>query len=49
MWWNFVSTDPALIEKAAADWAAGGFDPIPGETDRIPAPPWRGLPGARPA
>lgn len=44
MWWNFVSTDPALIEKAAAEWAAGGFDPIPGEADRIPAPPWRGMP-----
>lgn len=43
MWWNFVATDPALIEKAAADWAAGGFPPIPGEHDRIPAPPWRGL------
>lgn len=43
MWWNFVANDPALIEKAAAEWAAGGFDPIPGETDRIPAPPWRGL------
>ena len=43
MWWNFVATDPALIEKAAAEWAAGGFDPIPGETDRIPAPPWRAL------
>lgn len=43
MWWNFVATDPALIEQAAAEWAAGGFDPIPGETDRIPAPPWRGL------
>ncbi|WP_058087611.1 pirin family protein [Aquabacterium parvum] len=43
MWWNFVATDPALIERAAADWAAGGFAPIPGETDRIPAPAWRGL------
>ncbi len=43
MWWNFVATDPALIERAAADWAAGGFDPIPGESDRIPAPAWRGL------
>lgn len=43
MWWNFVAADPALIEKAAAEWAAGGFDAIPGETDRIPAPPWRGL------
>ncbi len=45
MWWNFVATDPALIEQAAAAWAAGGFDPIPCETDRIPAPPWRGLRG----
>lgn len=47
MWWNFVSTDPARIEQAAADWAAGRFAPIPGETDRIPAPPWRGLSGGR--
>lgn len=43
MWWNFVATDQALIERAAADWAAGGFAPIPGESDRIPAPAWRGL------
>lgn len=47
MWWNFVSTDPARIERAAADWAAGRFAPIPGEADRIPAPPWRGLSGGR--
>lgn len=48
MWWNFVSHDPALIEQAVADWAAGRFAPVPGETERIPAPPWRGLQGARP-
>lgn len=46
MWWNFVSHDPALIEQAAADWAAGRFAPVPGETERIPAPSWRGLPGS---
>ena len=43
MWWNFVSSDPARIEEAAQRWAAGGFDAMPGETDRIAAPPWRGM------
>ncbi len=43
MWWNFVSTDPARIEAAAQLWAAGGFDDIPGDTERIAAPPWRPL------
>lgn len=42
MWWNFVSTQTARIARAADDWAHGRFPPIPGETDRIPAPPWRG-------
>jgi redox-sensitive bicupin YhaK (pirin superfamily) len=41
MWWNFVASDRALIEAAAARWEAGGFDPIPGETDRIAMPPFR--------
>jgi len=39
MWWNFVATDRALIEQAADRWAAGGFDPIPGETGGLPMPP----------
>jgi redox-sensitive bicupin YhaK (pirin superfamily) len=43
MWWNFVSTDRALIEQAARRWEADGFDPIPGETGRVAAPAWRGL------
>ncbi len=43
MWWNFVSSDSVRIEEAAQRWAAGGFDAIPGETDRIAAPPWRGM------
>ncbi len=41
MWWNFVAYDRAELAAAAARWAAGGFEPIPGETDRVPAPPWR--------
>lgn len=47
MWWNFVSVDPARIEQAAALWAAGGFDPVPGELDRIAAPAWRPMREAR--
>jgi redox-sensitive bicupin YhaK (pirin superfamily) len=41
MWWNFVSTDRERIAQAAQRWAAGDFPPIPGETDRVAAPPWR--------
>jgi redox-sensitive bicupin YhaK (pirin superfamily) len=41
MWWNFVASDRALIEAAAARWEAGGFDAIPGEPDRIPMPAFR--------
>ena len=41
MWWNFVASDRALIEAAAARWEAGGFDAIPGETERIAMPAFR--------
>jgi redox-sensitive bicupin YhaK (pirin superfamily) len=41
MWWNFVASDRALIGAAAARWEAGGFDPIPGETERIAMPAFR--------
>jgi redox-sensitive bicupin YhaK (pirin superfamily) len=41
MWWNFVASDRALIEAAAARWEADGFDPIPGETGRIAMPAFR--------
>ena len=34
--WNFVSHDPARIAAAVADWRAGRFDPVPGETEFIP-------------
>lgn len=40
MWWNFVSTSRERIARAAADWEAGHFPPIPGENERIPAPPF---------
>jgi redox-sensitive bicupin YhaK (pirin superfamily) len=39
LWWNFVSSQPARVEAAAAAWEAGAFPPIPGEHERIPAPP----------
>lgn len=42
MWWNFVATDRARIAEAVQRWADGGFAAIPGESDRIAAPPWRG-------
>lgn len=39
MWWNFVSASRERIEKAAADWESGRFAAVPGEAERIPAPP----------
>lgn len=39
IWWNFVSSSRERIEQARADWNAGRFRPIPGETERIEAPP----------
>jgi hypothetical protein len=39
MWWNYVSVDRQRIADAARRWAEGGFDPIPGETHRVPGPP----------
>lgn len=41
MWWNFVAHDRQRLAEAARRWAEGGFDPIPGETERLAAPPWR--------
>jgi redox-sensitive bicupin YhaK (pirin superfamily) len=39
IWWNFVSSSRDRIEQARADWNAGRFRPIPGETERVEAPP----------
>jgi redox-sensitive bicupin YhaK (pirin superfamily) len=36
--WNFVASDPALIDAARARWAAGDWPTVPGETDRIELP-----------
>jgi redox-sensitive bicupin YhaK (pirin superfamily) len=38
VWWNFVSSSRARIEQARRDWQAERFDPVPGETERIPLP-----------
>src|SRR5262249_44789544 len=38
IWWNFVSSRKERIEQAKADWKAGRFDVVPGETEFIPLP-----------
>jgi redox-sensitive bicupin YhaK (pirin superfamily) len=38
IWWNFVSSDKARLERAKSDWKAGRFAQVPGETEFIPLP-----------
>jgi redox-sensitive bicupin YhaK (pirin superfamily) len=38
IWWNFVSSSRERIEQAKADWQAGRFEAVPGETEFIPLP-----------
>ncbi|MGC9353017.1 MAG: pirin family protein [Mariniphaga sp.] len=38
IYWNFVSSDKDLIEKAKQDWKAQRFPKIPGETGFVPLP-----------
>jgi redox-sensitive bicupin YhaK (pirin superfamily) len=38
IWWNFVSSSRARIERAKADWREARFAAVPGETERIPLP-----------
>lgn len=38
IWWNFVSSNKERIEQAKADWQAGRFAAVPGETEFIPLP-----------
>jgi len=38
VWWNFVSSSRERIEQAKADWQAGRFAAVPGETEFIPLP-----------
>jgi redox-sensitive bicupin YhaK (pirin superfamily) len=39
IWWNFVASSPARIERAKRDWANGKFAPVPGDSEFIPLPP----------
>ncbi len=38
LWWNFVSSSKDRNEAAKADWKAGRFPAVPGDTDFIPLP-----------
>ena len=38
LWWNFVSSRKERIDQAKADWAAGRFNSVPGESEFIPLP-----------
>jgi redox-sensitive bicupin YhaK (pirin superfamily) len=38
IFWNFVSSSKERLEQAKADWKAGRFAAVPGETERIPLP-----------
>jgi redox-sensitive bicupin YhaK (pirin superfamily) len=38
IWWNFVSSSEARIERASQEWRDERFAPVPGETERIPLP-----------
>jgi redox-sensitive bicupin YhaK (pirin superfamily) len=38
LWWNFVASSTERLEQAKADWRAGRFPAVPGETEFIPLP-----------
>jgi redox-sensitive bicupin YhaK (pirin superfamily) len=38
IWWNFVASSPARIERAKRDWADDRFGRVPGDAERIPLP-----------
>lgn len=42
IFWNFVHSDKAVIEKAKQDWIAQKFDKVPGETEFVPLPEPKG-------
>lgn len=46
--WNFVASSAERIEQAKADWKAGRFAAVPGETEFIPLPDLPGKPVAYP-
>lgn len=47
IWWNFVSSRRERIVQASADWEAGRFPGVPGETESIPLPAVRFTPAER--
>ena len=50
VWWNFVSSSPERIQRAAEQWRSGGFARVPGDDEFIPLPdtPPPGAPGVEP-
>ncbi|HJY12813.1 MAG TPA: pirin family protein [Flavobacterium sp.] len=38
IFWNFVSSDKELLEKAKKDWTEQTFPKVPGETEFVPLP-----------
>ncbi|SFI02254.1 hypothetical protein SAMN04515618_10827 [Collimonas sp. OK307] len=38
IWWNFVASDPQLIETAKNNWREQRFDRVPGDDEWIPLP-----------
>lgn len=38
VWWNFVSSSRERLEEAKERWRLERFEPVPGETERIPLP-----------
>jgi redox-sensitive bicupin YhaK (pirin superfamily) len=44
MYWNFVSSSKDRILQASADWEAGRFPGVPGDSEFIPLPPTRFTP-----
>ncbi len=38
IWWNFVSSSQARIERAKDDWKNGRFEPVPADDDFMPLP-----------
>ena len=38
IWWNFVSSSEARIERAKQDWREERFARVPGDPERIPLP-----------
>lgn len=47
VWWNFVSSSRERLQRAAEDWRAGRFAPVPQESEFIPLPD-APIPSARP-